>query len=109
MKRKQWAAALMTLVLMLTTSLPALAADTPSEEVAAPSEVSHVPLEDAAQTACTAAMAYGAADSISWGSMGRGRDYHIGQPPRTEGCGTGICRSSIWNRVCQQKFLPRRL
>ena len=56
----------MTLVLMLTTSLPALAADTPSEEVAAPSEVSHVPLEDAAQTACTAAMAYGAADSISW-------------------------------------------
>ena len=66
MKRKQWAAALMTLVLMLTTSLPALAADTPSEEVAAPSEVSHVPLEDAAQTACTAAMAYGAADSISW-------------------------------------------
>ena len=38
------------------------------------------------------------------GSMGRGRDYHIGQPPRTEGCGTGICRSSIWNRVCQQNF-----
>ena len=59
-------AALLALVLMLTMSVPALAADTPSEEVAAPSEVSHVPLEDAAQTACTAAMAYGAADSISW-------------------------------------------
>ena len=66
MKRKQWMAALLALVLMLTMSVPALAADTPSEEVAAPSEVSHVPLEDAAQTACTAAMAYGAADSISW-------------------------------------------
>lgn len=66
MKRRQWMAALLALVLMLTMSVPALAADTPSEEVAAPSEVSHVPLEDAAQTACTAAMAYGAADSISW-------------------------------------------
>ena len=66
MKRKQWMAALLALVLMLTMSVPALAADTPSEEVVAPSEVSHVPLEDAAQTACTAAMAYGAADSISW-------------------------------------------
>ena len=63
MKRKQWMAALLALVLMLTMSVPA---DTPSEEVAAPSEVSHVPLEDAAQTACTAAMAYGVADSISW-------------------------------------------
>lgn len=66
MKRRQWMAALLALVLMLTMSVPALAADTPSEEVVAPSEVSHVPLEDAAQTACTAAMAYGAADSISW-------------------------------------------
>lgn len=93
MKRKQWMAVLLTLVLTVTMSVPALAADTPSVEVAAPSEVSHVPLADAAQTACTAAMTYGAADSISWavweeGEITTSGSLHEQRDPAQESDGT---------------------
>lgn len=90
MKRRQWWAALLALVLMLTMSVPGLAADTPSEEVAAPSEVSHVPLEDAAQTGVYCCHGLRGSGQYFLGSMGRGGDYHIRQLPRTAGSGTGF-------------------